>query len=237
MGVDFLVTGHSPWFNMESPIWEKGRVTVAVVKTGGYEFEGLMLDDGSLFVDIYQLTVLGLARPNRSLKQLESSLGISLPSAKKVKTDTGTKAVTCISLLDLERVLIALLQRGVEAAVDTSGRLIGLALTQLFSDALGRTFEVEDREAYLQSRKKLVSTPRTFNDAIQLYLSTKGMSDRYNGWVYASVSDALKEAMGDSHSVEDLKTIAAIENLAMRLVDFKGYEPLAAIKTAIELLV
>lgn len=78
---------------------------VAPIPIGLIEIEGLLFSDGSFGVAIPQLDRLKLVPPNRSLKQLESLLGITLQSHRKVKTELNPKAVNAIDLLDFEKVL------------------------------------------------------------------------------------------------------------------------------------
>ena len=70
---------------------------VSPVKFGTIEIEGLMFPDGSYGVAIPQLEKLNFVPPNRSLKQLESLLGLSFPNHQKAKTALNSKAVNTIN--------------------------------------------------------------------------------------------------------------------------------------------
>ena len=233
------------------------KASIATVKFGPLEFEGLMLEDGTFAVAIPQLAALNLVPPNRSLKQLETLLSMVFQSHQKVKTELNPNAVNCISLSDFELVLRTLNRRGLEAAVVIVDGLLGMSLAQLFSDAFGVKFDAEERHAKLLARIKTKVVRRTTTDSIKNYCILHNMSANYRKFVYSNVSDTLNvalfgktakklreergvetnELLRDSHSVEDLKMISDIENLVVRLIDFKGYEPLTAMKKAIEVFI
>ena len=109
--------------------------TVMTVKLGTFEFEGLRLAGGPFAIAIPQLVALNLITSNTSPKELELSLGVSLPSAKKVKTKRHPEPINCISISDFTLVLYTLHQRGVPAAVDMMATLLSLSTSLLFSDA------------------------------------------------------------------------------------------------------
>jgi len=233
------------------------KASIAIVKIGHLEFEGLMLEEGSFAVAIPQLAALNLVPPNRSLKQLETLLSMVFQSHQKVKTELHSQAVNCISLSDFERAIRTLDKRGLGAAVILVDALFGVSVVQLFSNAFGVKFDEEDWQARLQVRLKTKVVRRTTTDSIRNYCILHNMSANYRKFVYSNVSDTLNvalfgktakklreergvetnELLRDSHSVEALKTISDIENLVVRLVDFKGYEPLTAMKKAIEIFI
>ena len=63
--------------------------------------DGLLLADGNFAIAVPQLQELNFVPPNRSLKQLETLLGIRFSSHQKVRTSLNSKAVNSISLEDL----------------------------------------------------------------------------------------------------------------------------------------
>ena len=233
------------------------KASIAIVKMGPLEFEGLMLEDGTFAVAIPQLAALNLVPKNRSLKELEALLGMVFQSPQKVKTELNPKAVNCISLSDFERAIYTLSKRGLEVAVAIVVNLFGLSLVQLFSDAFGVKFDEEDRHDNLLVRLAGKVVRRTTTDSIKNYCILHNKSANYRKFVYSNLSDTLNvalfgktakklreergvetnELLRDSHSVEDLKMISDIENLVVRLIDFKGYEPLTAMKKAIEVFI
>jgi len=233
------------------------KAAIAIVKIGPLEFEGLMLEDGTFAVAIPQLAALNLVPPNRSLKRLEDLLGMVFQSHQKVKTELNSKDVNAISLSDFELAIRALDKRGLEIAVVIVDALFGLSMTQRFCAAFGVKFDEEEQQARLLTRIKTKVVRRTITDSIKNYCILHNVSANYRKFVYANVSDTLNvalfgktakklreergvetnELLRDSHSVEALKTISDIENLVVRLVDFKGYEPLTAMKKAIEVFI
>lgn len=125
---------------------------VAPISIGTIEIEGLLFGDGSFGVAIPQLDRLKLVPPNRSLKQLESLLGMTLQSHRKVKTELNPKAVNAIDLLDFEKVLRKLDRQGNEVARLLCDSLIGVMLHQLFCDGFEIVFEADDRQEFLKER-------------------------------------------------------------------------------------
>ena len=128
--------------------------TVATVKLGTLEFEGLRLAGGAFAIAIPQLVALNLIAPDTSLAELKLSLGVSLPSAKKVKTKLHPESVNCISLSDFSLVLYTLNRRRVPAAVDMVSSLFSLSANQLFSDAFGVKLDVVGRQNLLNTKNK-----------------------------------------------------------------------------------
>lgn len=140
---------------------------VAIVRFGKIEIEGLLFEDGSLGVAIPQLARLDFVPPNRSQKQIEALLGISLPSHRKAKTDINSKAVNTIDLLDFERILRKLDKSNHPVAESMADALIGLSLQQLFSDAFDIEFEKIQRQTFLATRITDIpdkTKPKHFSD-------------------------------------------------------------------------
>lgn len=226
--------------------------TIASVKFGSVEIEGLMFPDGSYGVAIPQLERLGLVPPNRSTKQLESLLGLSFPSHQKAKTELNSKAVNTIGLLDFERVLRVLDRKGNKSAQQLSDALIGLALTQIFADSFGVKFEEDDRQECLKTRLAGKVTRRTLTDAIKTYLASNEVSANYRQWVFSNCSDKInlalfgkkaaklcvergcnRDELRNTHDRASLALIDRIEGHAVRLID-RGMEPQLATQDAID---
>lgn len=232
------------------------KAKVSQVPFGNTSIEGLMLPDGSFAVGISQLVDLNLIPPNRSLKQLEALLDKRFQSHQKVKSELHPKAVNTISLIEFEEVIVRLALKGNEAAIQLTLALVGLSLTQLFSDAFGVRFEGEDRQNYLIERMKSKQQRRTLTDAIQDYIFRNEPSENYCKFIYSNVSDCLNrkvfgkaskdlreekgiasnELLRDSFTVDELYEIGHIENMAMKLIDRRGVEPLEAMKQALALI-
>ena len=221
---------------------------VAQIKFGTIEIEGLMFSDGSFGVAIPQLEKLNLVPPNRSLKQLESLLGLGFPTHQKVKTTLNSKAVNTINLIDFEKVLRSLDRKGNKLAQELRDSLVGLSLTQLFSDSFGVKFEADDRQKYLETRMAGKVTRSTLTDSIDSYVQTHAVSVNYGHWIYSNVSDCLnlglfgkkasklciergcnKNELRDTHDEVTLARIDKIEAVAMIQID-NGMEPIEAMK-------
>jgi len=71
---------------------------VSPVPIGNLSIEGLLLQDGSYGVAVSQIVALQLVPPNRSLKQLETLLGMVFQSHLKVKTILNPKVVLTTSI-------------------------------------------------------------------------------------------------------------------------------------------
>jgi hypothetical protein len=133
------------------------KASVAIVKLGYLELEGLLLEDGTEAIAIPQLSTLNLVPPNRSQKQLEALLDIRFSSHQKVKTPLNSKAVNAISLIEFEEILLNLVIKGNPGAIALSRALIGLSLKQLWADAFNVNLTKDDRASYLKDR--ILNTP------------------------------------------------------------------------------
>jgi len=129
------------------------KATVAIVKMGILEIEGLRFDDnGEYAVAVPQICSLFSIDTNQAARSLKSILGKGL-SIDKARTTLHSNPVNCITLLDFDRLITELTIKQNPTAIGFSRALNGLALTQLFSDAFGIKFEKEDRQQYLIKRQ------------------------------------------------------------------------------------
>ena len=139
------------------------NATVATVKLGHLEFEGLMFEDGSYGIAVPQIcSIFGFLIKNTS-RDIKALLGNEFGFLKArttaflstTKTNSGNKAsVNVLQLIDFEKLLRKLDRKGNKAAQEITDELIGLSLTQLFSDAFGKKFEKEERQNYLLARQQ-----------------------------------------------------------------------------------
>ena len=90
---------------------------VSPVPIGNLSIEGLLLQDGSYGVAVSQIVALQFVPPNRSLKQLETLLGMVFQSHLKVKTILNPKVVNAIALKDFEILTFELVLRGNSSAI------------------------------------------------------------------------------------------------------------------------
>jgi hypothetical protein len=127
---------------------------------GTLEIEGLRFDDnGEYGIAQQQVASLFLITPTSAPKWLK---GILRADASLFPVKTNREAVegkrvrgneSAISILDFEKVIRALDKKGNKQAETLADSLVGLALTQLFSDAFGIKFEKDDRQQYLIKRQ------------------------------------------------------------------------------------
>jgi hypothetical protein len=230
------------------------KATVTQVPFGGIEIEGLLLENGEFAIAFSQLQILDLIPPNRSQKQLESLLGICFQSHQKAKTSLHPKAVNIINLDELKNVILASANKGNLQAQNLRDSLVGLSLTQLFSDAFNIKFDKEDRQEWLKSRIQGKVVRRTLTDAVKDWLDRNEASENTRKFIYSNVSDCLNKALfgktskqlkdergcdtnellRDSHSDKDLQRIEHHETFTMKLVDKLDKNPLEAMKEAID---
>ena len=133
--------------------------------------------------------------------------------------------------------------------------LAGTTLDIMADDSFGRVYVSKDAEKHTNARLAGMAVRRNWTDAVQLYCDTEEVSDGYKAFIYINISNAVnkgvfgktskqlcvernvkKADLRNSHSEEELKSIADIENLAMKLIDNKDYEPLTAVKMAVDLM-
>lgn len=169
------------------------KAKVATVKIGSLEIEGLLFEDGTFGVAIPQLERLNLIPPNRSLKQLESLLGIAFQSHQKAKTVLHPKAVNTVGLVDLERILRKLDRQGNSFAQALCDDLVGLSLQQLFSDGFGIVFEAEDRQQWLKERMESKALFWELTQAIQD--SRQSVGKEINFFHYSTPMDAINRGL------------------------------------------
>lgn len=147
------------------------KAEVAQVNLGCFEVEGLMDENGDYYIGVPQLSELNLVPPNRSIKQLESLSGKALQSHEivKLKTTINPKAVNALPVRLFEKLLLRLAINGNQQAIVFMEALIGLSLQQLFSDAFGVKFEIEERQRWLIARFNTKHDFRPLTDQLQVH--------------------------------------------------------------------
>jgi hypothetical protein len=149
--------------------------TVTAVPFGNLEIEGLLLQTGEFAVAQQQVASLFQVIPTSAPKWLEYNLGkgYSLFQIKTNREKIEGKRVrsteNALSLLDFEKLIVELTIKGNPIAANFTRQLVGLSLTQIFSDAFSIRFEKEERQAYLQARPEGKVTRRTMTDAIKAW--------------------------------------------------------------------
>jgi hypothetical protein len=229
------------------------KATIAIVKMGTLEIEGLRFEDnGEYAVAVSQIcSIFQLSKVHAS-RDIKAILGEDF-QLSKARTTLNPKAVNCVTLLEFEKVIVVLSSRGNKKALELNLALVGLALTQLFSDAFGIEFDKHNRQEYLTARLAGKITRRTLTDAIKEYLGKQNeVSENYRKFVYSNCSDKINRSLfgktaaklcaerscdrnelRSTHSAASLVLIDRIEGHAVRLID-RGLEPLLAVTDAID---
>lgn len=129
------------------------KAQIADVKFGKRIIQGLMLPSGEFAIAVPQITGLlpNLVSQTHASRSLKTFLGKDFQFAKTT-SELNPKAVNYISLLDLERLVVAAARLGDKEALDLACDLVGLSLTQLWSDAFGVKFEQKERTQWLEDR-------------------------------------------------------------------------------------
>lgn len=237
------------------------QANVAPVKVGHLTFEGLMDEKERYYIAQQQIATIFQIIPTSAPKWLKSNLAkdCSLFSVKTNREEVEGKRVRstekAIALNDFERLLRKLDKSGNSIAESICDDLIGLSLQQLFADAFKVKFEQEDRLKWLKDRQEGKQVRHTLTDAIKWYLETNAdtLSNGYIGFIYPNCSDLVniglfgrkskrlcvdlkvsdRSKLRDALTADELRWLPEIEDLAARLIVYQGFEPMDAIKDAI----
>jgi hypothetical protein len=230
-------------------------MTVAQVKHGNLEFEGLIDGDGEFYVALQQASILFSVPQNNAQRDFKALLGagfqfVKIRAKRAVRQNRAENALT---LNDFEKVLFELTLKKNTQAVEMSRSLIGLSLTQLFSDAFDIKFEKEERQNYLKNRKHGKIVRRCMTDAIKDWCDRNNSpekvqpyctncSDALNVHLFGKKSADLKiekdvpksGLLRDYFDSEELRQIYRIEDRVSILSDAMNIKPTDAIKLVIK---
>jgi len=228
------------------------KATVSPVPFGkNLVIEGLLLADGNFAIAVPQICSLFSFLIHNASRDIKAILGADFQFLK-ARTTLNSKAVNYVTLLDFECLIVELTIQGNSTAIALTRSLVGLSLTQVFSDAFNIEFDKADRQAHLTARLAGKITRRSLTDAIKDYVETHSTSENYRQWIYSNCSDKINlalfdkkacqlkkergckdnDALRDTHSKAELVLIDRIEGHAVILID-KGMEPLMATQDAI----
>jgi hypothetical protein len=225
--------------------------TITNVNIGPLVIEGVLGDDGNLYVASRTLCSLFSAPQKNISRELKAILGEDSSAPQIVLTQEKEQnlptRLTCIPLTDFERVLRYYDRKGNAQAQQLTDVLIGLSLTQLFNDAFGLKFEKEERQEWMDKRLKGKATRRTHTDALMEWgIRTTGQkpegklySDITNGiyqYCFRKTAAELKAEKGikkgqllrDFFSPKELSQVEAVEQVIMMAVD-RGANPYTAL--------
>ncbi|NEO54501.1 MAG: hypothetical protein F6K54_16280 [Okeania sp. SIO3B5] len=232
---------------------QTGKALVAVVTLGHIEFEGLMLSNGDYAIAVSQLDALGLVRQNQASRDVKTLLGKEF-KFDKTSSELNRKPVNIISLLDFEKLLAKLDRKGNKSAQDLRDDLVGVTLTQLFSEAFGQKFEKDETQQFLKERQEGRFIRRTLTDVVKSYIENNPqLSDNDKKWMYPNTSDTVnrllfgksakqlcefygceKEQLRNHFDRKDIVRIRRLEEYAMRLIDTQNVHPIEVVKKAFE---
>ena len=230
-----------------------GRAKVTTIDFGSFQVQGFLAVDASFAVSLSLTCPLFQSFTSNYLREVKALMGKGFQSFK-MATEINPKAVDCISLPQLETLILRLIIEKKDArAIEFAELAIGMTLNQRFSDAFGVKFDKEERDAWFQARAIGIFERNNLTDGILRYLKANPeRSEAYQKFVYPNCSDALnlaltgqkakywrdslgldKNGLRDVWSEKMLDRLKTLEELAGRKID-KGLEPLEAVKAAIE---
>jgi len=129
------------------------KAIVTQVPIGTLQIEGLMLEDGSYAVAQQQVASLFGLTTNHVTRDLKAILGagsgLTKVSTNRNTGDAKNATEVALNLVQFQIVIVKLSAKGHLFALELNLALVGLALTQLFSDAFGVKFEKEERQRHL----------------------------------------------------------------------------------------
>lgn len=231
------------------------KAHISTVNVGPIVFEGLMTEDGQYWIAAVQANNVLQFSQNPSVhgnvtKALKSLLGKGFPSVQ-LRTTLNSKAVTAIPLVEFERLIVELAIKGNPQAALLNRALVGLSLTQVFSDAFHVKFEEAHRQEWLDSRLTGKMARRSFTDALKEWLAENRVPQEQHVRYYAGCTNLIYDAvfgmtaarlvvargckpteLRNSLTTQELAAIERIEDNAAMLLD-RGLNPQQAIEDSI----
>ena len=150
--------------------------------------------------------VLNLIRPNQASRDIKALLGEGFQFDQTV-SELNPKKINYLTLPEFEKVLALLDRKGNLAAQQLRDDLVGLSLTQLFSDSFHQKFDEEDRQNYLETRQVARKAFKpSYTNHLKEYQEITGMAVNYGVEV-----NKLKAALNlpikpiDDYSLEEIE--------------------------------
>lgn len=132
---------------------EKARITPLLI--GKIQINGLMLPSGEFGILTSQIASLFSIPPHNSTRTFKRLLGKKSGFLQvKVIEHQTKKAMGYVTLSEFETIVAKLDRAGNKEAQLFRDSLVGLSLTQLWSDAFGVKFEKQQRLEYLEARQE-----------------------------------------------------------------------------------
>ncbi len=226
----------------------QSKAVVATIKLGTYEFEGLMMPNGTYRVAVSQIANLNLIPHKNASRDLKTLLGKGF-TLLPVKSAIHPKAVNTVSVSEFNQCLILLSAKGCQEATDILLALADLSLTEVFSDAFGQKVDSDTRTEFLKARLFGKQGRRKFTDAVKSYQSVAGSMSPLDyskatnlayvllfGKSAKQLESELGKPVRDNLSPEDLHRLELLETLATKILDKQQCEPCQAVRDAYNLL-
>jgi hypothetical protein len=237
---------------------------VAIIELGGPDFaiQGLMCrETGNFFVGVPQICKDFQILTHNSSRTFKALLGEDFLFLKR-RTKLHPKAINVLSLHDYQRLIRQLDKQGHTTAEIYAEQLLEFSLQQLFCDAFGVEFDLEQKHEFLRQRLKGIKARRNETDAIQRYmgrheeeLSAHEIKFLYPGTtnaVYTTLlgapahvlyerlaergADRRKCNLRDVLTSEALGEIEAFERILGKYIDKTDAHPLDAVKSVAEFM-
>ncbi|MGL5077330.1 MAG: hypothetical protein ACRDBG_16090 [Waterburya sp.] len=209
------------------PTIKQAEVTQITIANTGILFNGLMFPNGEYAIAIPQIVELNLVPPNRSVKQLQTLVGIAFPSHQKATTVLNSKAVNVISLEDFNTLLCKLAFAGNEFCQNWLLACSAEKLTREFDRSFNVLRTEREHAERFAARIRTKDTFRPLTDA----LKEAGFEE---GWEYGKFIKEFQDALGFESGMRDtldLQTLLMLGNCQMelRMLMKAGYEPWIAL--------
>lgn len=200
------------------------KAVVATVDLGFDKIDGLMLPDGGYVVAIPQLADIKLIPQGRSMKQLESLVGMAFQSHQKIKSDLHPKAVNTISLSDFSKLIRQLDKQGNSIARAFVDAILEEGLERRFDKAFGKQVEESERNQLLALRMKRLLARRLWTDTLRdrsvKLFGVKPEPEDYRDWTIIVNQRLFKRTHfhcnRDTMEVEEQEIIELFERMAER---------------------
>lgn len=195
---------------------EKARI--AKVQIGNQEVEGILMPDGTFGITAQQTSALFGLAPDHATRDIKRLLGSTsgLAQVAIAEQETGKKQ-NLIFLPQFEKVLFELALKGNKEAIEFARMMVGLSLTQLWSDAFGIKFEQQQRTQYVACRQE---HQKQFHQRLTPFWKEDGCE----GKDYQKRVVAFKKAVClppyksvDEYTEEELRLLNAME------IEYKAY--------------
>jgi hypothetical protein len=168
------------------------------VPFGLIEIEGLMFDDGSFGIAVPQIAMMFpyfKTDKNNASILLKRLMGKGFKT-DKFKTEFNRNTTSAVNLKDFVEVIKALAYKNDTVAAKLRDSLIGLSLTQLFSDAFGIKFEQDERQNWLKNRQAGIVSRKSLTSIIKTwYENNPGATSRPIHNMYSETTNRIYQVL------------------------------------------